>query len=105
MAVVTIPYGLKRIDVSVPDANYVETISPRSKQPIEDEVAAMETALDRPIGSARLEEIARPGDVVACMHYRQTRVVAKERARVLFVCWRIDPEEVEEAMRAAEGSR
>jgi len=51
------------------------------------------------------EEIAGPGDVVACMHYRQTRVEAKERARVLFVCWRIDPEEVEEAMRAAEGTR
>jgi len=73
MAVVTIPYGLKRIDVSVPDANYVETISPRSKRPVEDEVAAIETALDRPIGSARLEEIARPEHRVAIVVDDYTR--------------------------------
>ena len=73
MAVVTIPYGLKRIDVSVPDANYVETVSPRSKQPTEDEVVAVETALDRPIGSARLEEIARPEHRVAIVVDDYTR--------------------------------
>lgn len=44
------------------------------------------------------EQVAGPGDIVAAMHYRQTHVVAKERALVFFACWRIDPEEVEQAM-------
>lgn len=48
------------------------------------------------------EQIAGPGDLIAAMHYRQTRVVAKERARVFFIVYRIDPEEAERAMRGAE---
>jgi hypothetical protein len=50
-----------------------------------------------------VEQIAGPGDVVAAMRTRQTRVVARERARALFVCWRIDPDEVEVAMSSREG--
>lgn len=30
-----------------------------------------------------LEQVAGPGDLVAAVHYRQTRVVAEKRARVL----------------------
>ncbi len=48
------------------------------------------------------EQVAGPGDLIAAMHYRQTRVVSKERARVFCIVWRIDPEEAERAMRGAE---
>jgi ethanolamine utilization protein EutQ (cupin superfamily) len=50
------------------------------------------------------EKVAGPGDVVAAMRTRQTRVVARAKAKVLFVCWRIDPEKVEEAMSPREAS-
>ena len=45
------------------------------------------------------EEVAGPGDLVACMRYRQTRVAAKERARVFFVVQGLSPEEAERVMR------
>jgi hypothetical protein len=48
------------------------------------------------------EEVARPGDLIACMRYRQTRVAAKERARVFFVVQGISPDEAERTMRGEE---
>jgi hypothetical protein len=48
------------------------------------------------------EEVARPGDLIACMRYRQTRVAAKERARVFFVVQGISPDEAERTMRGRE---
>lgn len=48
------------------------------------------------------EEVARPGDLIACMRYRQTRVAARERARVFFVVQGISPEEAERTMRGGE---
>jgi hypothetical protein len=46
------------------------------------------------------EQVAEPGDLVACMRYRQTRVAAKGRARVFFVVHGISPQEAERAMRS-----
>ena len=43
------------------------------------------------------EQVAGPGDLVTAMHYRQTRIVAKERARAFFIVYRCDTEEMEEA--------
>ena len=48
------------------------------------------------------EQVAGPGDLVACMRYRQTRVVAKGHARVFFVVYGIDPEQAERTMRGAD---
>lgn len=48
------------------------------------------------------EQVAGPGDLVACMRYRQTRVVAKGRARVFFVVHGIDPEQAERTMQGAD---
>lgn len=48
------------------------------------------------------EQIARPGDLVAAMRYRQTRVEVKGRARVCFIVNGIDPEEAETLMRGGE---
>ncbi len=73
MPTITIPYGSKNFSFSIPEANYVETVSPRSVQPFSDEDAAIEAALDNPIGSARLEEIAKPEDRVAIVVDDYTR--------------------------------
>jgi len=48
------------------------------------------------------EQIAWPGDLVAAMRYRQTRVEVKGRARVCFIVTGIDPEEAETLMRGGE---
>jgi hypothetical protein len=61
MPTVTIPYGSKEISVSIPDVNYLETISPRTVQPSDDEETIIKAALNHPHGSTRLEEITKPG--------------------------------------------
>lgn len=73
MPTVHIPCGSKEIGVSIPGANYVEAISPRSVQPPSDEDAAIGMALDHPIGSAHLKELAKPDDRVAIVVDDYTR--------------------------------
>lgn len=51
-------FGKNGIDVSVPDGYEYQLIHSRSSQAIEDTVAALEQALDQPIGCAPLEQLA-----------------------------------------------
>ena len=48
------------------------------------------------------EQVARAGDLVACMRDRQTRVAVKERTRVFFVVQGISPATAERVMRGLE---
>jgi nickel-dependent lactate racemase len=79
MPIVTIHYGSKEISVSIPDANYLETISPRAVQLSDDGDAIIKAALDDPIGSTRLERIARPGDKIAIVVDDYTRPTPASR--------------------------
>ena len=79
MPTVTIPYGSKEISVSIPDVNYLETISPHTVQLSHDEDALIKVALDHPIGSTRLEKIAKPGNKIAIVVDDYTRPTPASR--------------------------
>jgi nickel-dependent lactate racemase len=79
MPTVTIPYGSKEISVSIPDVNYLETISPRTVQPSDDEETIIKAALNHPHGSTRLEEITKPGDRIAIVVDDYTRPTPASR--------------------------
>lgn len=70
---VAIPYGSKAVDVSIPDANYLETISPHTVQPNQAEERIIQSALELPIASAPLEEIVRARDTIAIVVDDYTR--------------------------------
>lgn len=48
------------------------------------------------------EQVAGPGDVITAMHYRQTRIAAKDRARAFFIVYRHDPEEMDRVIRGGQ---
>jgi ethanolamine utilization protein EutQ (cupin superfamily) len=50
-------------------------------------------------GGDEPEEVAGPGDVVAVMHGRETRIRVKERTRAFFILWNTDPEEIMKRMQ------
>jgi len=54
-------YGKGVVPAVLPDASVSQVLMPAKAHPPEDEVAEVERALDAPIGSPRLESIARPG--------------------------------------------
>ena len=54
-------YGKGVVTANIPDASAAEVLVPAGAHLPEDEVAEVERALDSPIGSPRLESIARPG--------------------------------------------
>ena len=51
------------------------------------------------------EQIARSGDIVMCMQYRQTHIKVKERTRVFFLVWDIDIEEAERTFQTGNDAR
>lgn len=79
MSTVSILYGPNQISVSIPDANYLETISPRAVQPNADEDTIIQAALDHPIGSACLGEMVGPGDKIALVVDDYTRPTPTSR--------------------------
>jgi nickel-dependent lactate racemase len=54
-----IPYGKKEIEVRIPKKNYLATLMPQYRPGAEDEAGEIRRALDNPIGTKRLREIAR----------------------------------------------
>jgi nickel-dependent lactate racemase len=54
-----LPYGKGTIDVRIPTKNFAGVLAPRYKPGLEDEAGAIRKALETPIGSRRLGEIAR----------------------------------------------
>jgi nickel-dependent lactate racemase len=54
-----IPYGKGEMEVRIPRKNYVATLMPRFKPGLKDEAGAVRQALENPIGTPRLREMAR----------------------------------------------
>ena len=55
----SIPYGKGAIDIRIPMKNFAGVLAPRYRPGLEDEAGAVRKALENPIGSRRLREIAR----------------------------------------------
>ncbi|HYB92546.1 MAG TPA: nickel-dependent lactate racemase [archaeon] len=60
-----LPYGRTEIPVKVPDENLLGIITPNEKQGVADPKAEIIRALENPIKSKRLIEIAKPGNKAA----------------------------------------
>ena len=54
-----IPYGRGELEVKIPRKNHVATLMPHFKAGLKDEAGAVKKALEQPIGTKRLKEIAR----------------------------------------------
>ena len=59
MVKIEVPYGKGRISAEIPEENYLGTFTSGIPHAAEEEGAAVEDALDHPIGSPKLEELAR----------------------------------------------
>ena len=54
-----IPYGKGEIEIQIPRKNFVAALMPQYKPGLKDEAGAVRKALENPIGTKRLKEIAR----------------------------------------------
>ncbi len=54
-----IPYGKGEIEIQIPKKNFVAALMPQYKPGLKDEAGAVRKALENPIGTKRLKEIAR----------------------------------------------
>ena len=54
-----IPYGKGEMEIRIPKKNYVATLMPHFKPGLKDEAGAVKKALENPIGTKRLREIAK----------------------------------------------
>jgi len=54
-----IPYGKGEMEVRIPGKNYLATLMPHFRPGLKDEAGAVIQALDKPIGTKRLKEIAK----------------------------------------------
>lgn len=79
MSEITFPFGGGRLSFEVPDRNLAEVLEPRPTRPLEDLAAAIEAALDSPIGQERLEDRVRPGDRVLLVSDDVTRLTPCDR--------------------------
>ena len=79
MAEIALPFAGARKILSVPDANLAEVLSPRPATPLADLDAAVEAALDDPIGGPRLESLVSPGDRVLLVSDDNTRLTPADR--------------------------
>jgi len=73
MVDVWLPYGKTEICARIPTRNYLGNIEPREKLGVKDAKAEIERALNEPIGTKRLSEIAKKGDKAAIVVNDQTR--------------------------------
>ena len=53
-----IRYGKREMEIKIPRKNYLTTLMPRYKPGVKDEAAEIKKALEKPIGTKRLKEIA-----------------------------------------------
>src|SRR5215469_6324444 len=65
-----LPYGASRVRVNIDG----DLLAPRRVEPVADESAAVYEALERPIGTALLSNIVRPGERVAIVVNDITRL-------------------------------
>jgi len=68
-----IPYGKTEVCARVPTRNYLGSIEPKGKEGVKDPRAEIERALNEPIGTKRLGELAKPGDKIAIVVDDHTR--------------------------------
>ncbi|MEX0568317.1 MAG: nickel-dependent lactate racemase, partial [Candidatus Njordarchaeota archaeon] len=68
-----IPYGKDEVEVTIPDKNFMMVVWPKEVPGSSDPVIEIKKAMDNPIGTKKLEEIARPGDKVAIVVDDATR--------------------------------
>ena len=79
MTVLTIPFGGEPCELEVPDRNLAEVLSPKPSEALPDLDAAIEAALDFPIGQPPLESWVRPGDRVVIVSDDGTRTTPVHR--------------------------
>jgi len=68
-----VPYGKTEVCARIPTRNYLGSIEPKEKVGVKDPRAEIERALNEPIGTKRLSELAKPGYKVALVVDDQTR--------------------------------
>ncbi|MGQ9459745.1 MAG: nickel-dependent lactate racemase [Candidatus Bathyarchaeaceae archaeon] len=73
MVDVWLPYGKTEICARIPTRNYLGSIEPKERPGVVDPKAEIERALNEPIGTKRLREIAKAGDKVAIVVDDATR--------------------------------
>ncbi len=79
MAEIALPFAGARKTLTVPDANLAEVLSPRPASPLADLDAAVEAALDEPIGGPPLQSLVSPGDRVLLVSDDNTRLTPADR--------------------------
>ncbi len=73
MVDVWLPYGKTEVCARIPTRNYLGAIEPKEKPGVADARAEVERALREPIGTKRLNEIAKPGKTAAIVVDDATR--------------------------------
>ncbi len=79
MAIVTIPFGGEPAELEIPDRNLAEVLSPKPSKPLPDLDAAIEAALDAPIGQSPLAQRVKPSDRVMIVSDDTTRLTPVHR--------------------------
>ncbi len=72
-AQICVPYGHAELHGQVPEASYLGTFLPQEEKAVADEQAVLRQALENPIGTVRLRQLARPGQKVAIVTSDMTR--------------------------------
>ena len=65
MVDVWLPYGKTEVCARIPAQNFLGTIEPKEKQGVSDPITEIKRALQEPIGTRRISEIAKAGDKAA----------------------------------------
>jgi len=73
MVDVWLPYGKTQVCARIPTKNYLGNIEPKEKTPVKEARAEIERALNEPIGTKRLSQIAKQGNKAAIVVDDQTR--------------------------------
>jgi len=73
MVDVWLPYGKTEVCARIPTKNYLGNIEPKEKPSVKNAKAEIERALNEPIGTQRLSEIAKKGNKAAIVVNDQTR--------------------------------
>jgi nickel-dependent lactate racemase len=73
MVDIWLPYGKTEVCARIPTRNFLGNIEPKERPGVADSRAEIERALNQPIGTKRLKEIAKAGDKVAIVVDDATR--------------------------------
>jgi lactate racemase len=78
MKLYQIPCGKQKIDLKIPDHVPVQLVRSRKMDSVPDVKRAVEEALNRPLGSCRLQDLVKPGQKVAIVVTDITRKLPEE---------------------------